>query len=150
MVRKGIPIPNDGQKVVALTVFREKRALFAIIVFDKSKVANIETLQKGVKSSHCNMDNTPRMAITTVTEDGVQQARVAVYTCAGLERVGTSACACGHCGCSNPCVLEHDAGPMRREPCVSVESVVIPMTVGKKRVCRSNPGGWSDDVWKMS
>ena len=65
VVRKGIPIPNDGQKVVALTVFREKRALFAIIVFDKSKVANIETLQKGVKSSHCNMDNTPRMAITS-------------------------------------------------------------------------------------
>ena len=46
VVRVGIPIPNDGQKVVALTVFREKRALFAIIVFDKSKVANIETLQK--------------------------------------------------------------------------------------------------------
>lgn len=46
VVRVGIPIPNDGQKVVALTVFRENRALFAIIVFDKSKVANIETLQK--------------------------------------------------------------------------------------------------------
>ena len=75
MVRIGIPIPNDGQKVVALTVFREKRALFAIIVFDKSKVANIETLQKGVKSSHCNMDNTPRMAITAVTEDGVHVCR---------------------------------------------------------------------------
>ena len=46
VVRIGIPIPNDGQKVVALTVFREKRALFAIIVFDKSKVAFTDTSQK--------------------------------------------------------------------------------------------------------